>query len=338
MEWFSDITGCSEPEFRSLLSRIISVTDKGRVKIRNVKTGRIYDAGKFMISDIKTLRKISLLKMETKENRITPLAILADTDVKDIQEKENSKSLFQVASNFSGLESESEYSFPSENNQTFTEKYWQDKTQGPVASISAGAGAISRVYTAFYNPKTPCETWRQRPEKQINFLDNLQKYFPVKNGYVVYEEKSVIFPFVSKDVFKYGKIGIQFDTEVVKTGNKINQVFCSTIDRLVNSHLTSEMFKKRSIFLLKVAYEGTYMAGICLGIKRLYLTLIGGGVFDNDENIIYTALINAHKKYGFMYDNVTVIIHGKKISKAFNAMLKRHEIDIKWLKSTGMLC
>ena len=46
----------------------------------------------------------------------------------------------QVASNFNGVEAISEGSSP--DGSSFTEKYIYDLTQGPAASISAGAGAF----------------------------------------------------------------------------------------------------------------------------------------------------------------------------------------------------
>ena len=47
------------------------------------------------------------------------------------------------------------------------DSYPSDMTQGPSASISAGAGAIARVYAPFYEAGTPPSSWGQtaRPRK-----------------------------------------------------------------------------------------------------------------------------------------------------------------------------
>jgi len=89
--------------------------------------------------------------------------------------------VFQVASNFNGVEATSETSSP--DSPTFTEKYIYDPTQGiihkqnnktilpfptgPAASISAGAAAIARVHAAFYEPDTSQNAWLQTRSKQV---------------------------------------------------------------------------------------------------------------------------------------------------------------------------
>lgn len=112
--------------------------------------------------------------------------------------KENKNAVFQVASNFNGVEATSEASSPDTPN--FTEKYIWDPTQGttqppihlmvvaygrdqrwplssflpsfvqrigPAASISAGAAAIARVHAAFYHPDLPQDAWGQTRDNQV---------------------------------------------------------------------------------------------------------------------------------------------------------------------------
>ena len=105
--------------------------------------------------------------------------------------EENRNSVFQVISNFNGLESLNEFHQPGTSNlnfyliclfflkgdPTFTENYSKDKTQGCTASISAGAAAISRVYAAFADKSIPQQEWGQSPGKQvyISFSFNWRK-------------------------------------------------------------------------------------------------------------------------------------------------------------------
>jgi hypothetical protein len=66
-----------------------------------------------------------------------------------------------VASNFNGVEAISEGSSP--DGASFTEKYIYDLTQGPAASISAGAGAHLLLSFAFL--------FSSRASKKRTFID-----------------------------------------------------------------------------------------------------------------------------------------------------------------------
>lgn len=79
---------------------------------------------------------------------------------------ENRNALFQIASNFNGVEAVTETSYPDSDN--FTTRYVTDRTQGPAASISAGAGAITRVHAAFFNEKKPPKEWGQTKDTQVS--------------------------------------------------------------------------------------------------------------------------------------------------------------------------
>ena len=87
-------------------------------------------------------------------------------DVAHLQmEEDNQKSVFQVASNFNGVECISSYSTPED--RYFATDYIDDKTQGPAASISAGPGAITRIYAAFANKDTEEKHWSQKRDNQV---------------------------------------------------------------------------------------------------------------------------------------------------------------------------
>jgi hypothetical protein len=66
------------------------------------------------------------------------------------------------------------------------------------------------------------------------------------------------------------------------------------------------------MFILHAAYEGTYIRfvqNICLHLfifksaihenrKKIYLTMVGGGVFGNNPSKIFDVILWAHKKWG----------------------------------------
>ena len=80
----------------------------------------------------------------------------------------NSGALFQVASNFNGLETTFHNQDISEQD---LERYAYDFTQGPAASISAAPGLILRRYYPFYVEGTNPSDWEQTPTgpHKINF-------------------------------------------------------------------------------------------------------------------------------------------------------------------------
>lgn len=56
-------------------------------------------------------------------------------------------------------------------------------------------------------------------------------------------------------------------------------------------------------------YEGTYLAANALGAQKLYLTLVGGGVFHNSPENIVKAISGAHRKYGGQLKEVVVVMY-----------------------------
>eukprot|EP01105_Mastigella_eilhardi_P018695 TRINITY_DN4347_c0_g1_i1.p1 TRINITY_DN4347_c0_g1~~TRINITY_DN4347_c0_g1_i1.p1 ORF type:complete len:360 (-),score=83.39 TRINITY_DN4347_c0_g1_i1:36-1115(-) len=231
---------------------------------------------------------------------------------------DNNGAMFQAASNFNAVESPSEGRSPEA--KTFTEDYVSDHTQGPSASVSAAAAAITRVHAAFYDPQEKPESWQQTKEKQIKLLGDLQTgerhYFAVRNGYVVLDEALSPLP---KDVKEYeellgrAKIALHKDCQVVfgsAEGSRfplvdpeqyVDQVFCAALNRgqgmsgFNNERLDTDGSKTR--FCLDVAYQGTYLAALYRSTRTLHLTLIGGGVFGNSFSEIYNAIITAHERY-----------------------------------------
>ena len=63
-------------------------------------------------------------------------------------------------------------------------------------------------------------------------------------------------------------------------------------DTLFNFH--DEDLLLYTQLLLRAAYEGSYLAAIKSGSKRLVLTLVGGGSFSNPIMLILDAIAHAH--------------------------------------------
>ena len=228
--------------------------------------------------------------------------------------KANNGAMFQAASNFNGIETISEGTFPDE--EYFVTNYTNDNTQGPVASISAGAAAIARVLLPFYGNAngSNASEWRQTKNRQVELLGDLKEYCSVVNGYVVQRGSEAEPPADDWEFVKRVRVGVQVDAQVsfgctnswdqqmdvvpAAAGQRISQVFCAAMNLRqglsgrANSEIPSS--RRTAALLLEGAYRGTYLAAIRHGAPRLYLTLIGGGVFGNDIDTILGVIEKVH--------------------------------------------
>eukprot|EP01127_Copromyxa_protea_P015976 TRINITY_DN4681_c1_g3_i1.p1 TRINITY_DN4681_c1_g3~~TRINITY_DN4681_c1_g3_i1.p1 ORF type:complete len:879 (+),score=136.53 TRINITY_DN4681_c1_g3_i1:23-2638(+) len=322
--WFEYLVGNDEDYFAKNKEEFIRNDGDGYLSLVNSKTRKQINAGQFNMVSIADL----LLCLGPRPNkppsglRLPPIEIITATDPESrrfvdvgyLQSlPENRDAVFQVASNFNGVEGWAETVHP--DSRWFTTNYYSDRTQGPAASISCGGGAITRVYAPFYNPRRDPSTWCQTKTTQLNFLENLPKYFPTKNGYVVYDGTEAKFP--KKDGKKWKKLLVNYlvgyhksqqvcfghrlplGFEVVKDENQVvDQVFCAAVNMCQGGTgvKNEEIDKKgeKAGFILQASYCGTYLSSICNKRKKLFLTLIGGGAFGNTPDRIVAEMVNAH--------------------------------------------
>jgi len=217
--------------------------------------------------------------------------------------------MFQAASNFNGVECISEGSTP--DTPGFTSSYLYDHTQGPAASISAGAAAVARVHAAFYDESKDPRTWGQTSGHQVEMLEDVSEYFTVRNGYVCNTEENAPLPTdpaVLKEVENKVKVLVHANIDAMYgrydynsadycQPQKICQVFCAAMNLSQgfsgqrNRGLPGAGDKAR--LLLRAAYRGTLYGAEMYGCKKVYLTLIGGGVFGNNQDDIMHAICQA---------------------------------------------
>jgi len=272
---------------------------------------------------------------------------------------ENRNAVFQVASNFNGVEAQSEIIRP--DSVAFTEKYYADRTQGPAASISAGAGAITRVHAAFYDPKTDPQLWGQRAENQINFLSKLKDHYPMKNGYVVYTGEEPKFPKRNSPEYQKllhsTKVLYHKDLQVI-TGHRngaelekvndpdqtVDQVMCAAVNifqgRTGSENSRAPYSELKCRLVLDMAYQGTYLTCINNRRTQIFLTLVGGGIFGNKKDWIYDAIVNAHLKFGVKgkssLEKVTLIVFNPRdISANFMRRMEEEGIPVKYVPQEG---
>lgn len=249
---------------------------------------------------------------------------------------DNRDAVFQVASNFSALEPTGPHHYP----ESGITNYIYDYTQGPFASISAAPGLFYRMYGIFYDSAEKPIEWRQTQGHQIELLggdgkySQLKKIFPITNGYVDYVTypESVNLELTNKDKDEI-RIGYHRDIQITygfTMGDKqydidskeqtVNQVFTAAIDfgSLNIGYKNHPKVIERAQALLDAAYAGTLLVAATNKKKKVFLTLIGGGVFGNDISWISSAIA---KNKEFIKDSgldITLIIYNYSSLKSNN--------------------
>lgn len=155
-------------------------------------------------------------------------------------------------------------------------------------------------------------------EKQINLLERFP-FIPVKNGYISFTAKSLKelrqndFNFSIDDIKIGMHNGIQVTSGLKQAGQielcndknqVVNQVFTAALNMcdlpFSQEEWVNNLSKQVACWLLRAAYRGTILAGIensitqddnFPGKNKLFLTLIGGGVFANDLDWIIKSIL-----------------------------------------------
>eukprot|EP01127_Copromyxa_protea_P012213 TRINITY_DN3159_c0_g1_i1.p1 TRINITY_DN3159_c0_g1~~TRINITY_DN3159_c0_g1_i1.p1 ORF type:complete len:552 (+),score=76.16 TRINITY_DN3159_c0_g1_i1:185-1657(+) len=324
--WFHHITGCDESYFALNKEKFFRPMIDGNLCLVNSITGKRYGVGKLSLISIYDLYStVTNVPPVQKRRKIPPIELITCLDKESIRfvdvahlqaMPENRNAVFQIASNFNGVEGATESFSPGSPN--YCTNYHGDRTQGPAASISCGAGAIYRVFAPFYGPTVDPSEWHQTKDVQMNFLSSLKDHFPTENGYVIYSGNEPKFP--KKRGKKWYRLLGQYNVclhrdqqvtlghrtaagyEIVTDPNqRVDQVCCAAVNMIQgasgckNNQLDKKQDKMK--FILQAAYDGTYLAALANHRKKIYLTLIGGGAFGNHVDKIFAEILAAHKRW-----------------------------------------
>ena len=123
------------------------------------------------------------------------------------------------------------------------------------------------------------------------------------------------------------RIGIQWNTQVTLKGcvHKVSQAYCSALP-VAYSHHAPSLWEDFARLVLEASYEATICAAIvnmqANGNNRVFLTMVGGGVFGNDPAWIMAALERALKLYKGWGLDVAMVSYGKS-NVAVQDLVKR---------------
>jgi hypothetical protein len=333
--WFEELVGFKENNPEQVRENLEIIDNKLISKINNNE----YVFGKLEITSLEELRnQSSLIEKYCSKINVSEVVGNIQTIHKDIS---NNNSVIQVASQFNLLEMVS----PNRTPEDGVGIYEYDATQGPACAISCGAGTIYRNYFVNVDGQTG-----QTSAKQIDCLNEIGielendkfHHWEMKNGYALANRrglKSIGKRIKTKSVKDYenlkGKlrIGVQWNSEVTisKDRNFITQVYCSALP-ISYSNIETELWSDFAKLVLEATYEATFFIALKYyertNNNKVFLTLIGGGVFGNKHEWIFDAILKSIKKFSKTPLDIKIVSYGTSnpFIKKFVDSIK-HEIN-----------
>ena len=268
---------------------------------------------------------------------------------------------FQVASNFNSLEQYKNDVYPQD---VPLAEYQNDKSQGPMAALGATPASIYRMYRwggGYPTKDHDDDKYKIYPGMMIYEPSDLYKagvrvtaggWLGVNSadkptsvsggGEVDYNSSLFTAPDTNwEDRIGMASVGV-YRCEVTHGFNKssgyfrlqspniVNQVFCATIDmdptRGVSQKVQESLLRKWQIVCQFSAYLNTLIFAAKAGSKVVFLTLIGGGVFANDPEIICTQMFNAIHAFTLGYTeeakgmSINIVLYGDQDAKMMAAL------------------
>uniref|UniRef100_UPI00404B0328 hypothetical protein n=1 Tax=Flavobacterium sp. TaxID=239 RepID=UPI00404B0328 len=328
--WFEQLTGFKETSPENVRNNMEVVGDKLISRVN----GQKHVFGRLEIPTLAQLKAKSK-KIEDYKSKIEVSEIVAD--VQELHCKiENTNALFQAASQFNLLEMVS----PNVTPEQGIDRYEFDHTQGPACAIACGAGTIYRNYFVNVNGQSG-----QSAMNQIDCLDLIGKelgnahlnLWEMQNGYAMLNQKGLLAinkkiaqlnEFEREDLKGKLKTGIQWNTEVTKSATKhiVSQIYCAALP-VAYSETESYYWESFARVILEATYESTLYAGmINMEINKsnvVYLTLVGGGAFGNEEYWILESLQKTIRKFKHVPLDIKIVSYGKSNLKLIQSI---HEI------------
>lgn len=315
--WFEALTGFVEESPAQVRSNLLVSGNSLTSKIN----GKSFVCGELQTPSLGELR-LSLPRSQLPKGSIKVREVVADASSLHL-DPDNAGALFQVASQFNLLEMPSQHVTPERG----VGVYEDDLTQGPACAVAAGAGTIYRCYMADVNGKAG-----QSANNQIDCLHDLGdalgnidgRLWRMENGYAMatadgLKEISATISAMSEDqrdsLREKLRIGIQWSTQVTlnQCTHLVTQVYGSALPVGYSRHATG-LWEAFARLILEASYEATFQAAILnfakTGNNKVYLTLLGGGVFGNKQDWILAAIRRALELFTDAPLDVAIVSYG----------------------------
>lgn len=302
--WFEKLTGFKEESPENVREKLLI---EGDFFISKANSKR-FAFGKLEILTLEELRQNGSPQEAYKDK------IELSERVGDVQQlhtlKTNANALFQAASQFNLLEMIGPNITPEQG----IDRYERDYTQGPACAIACGAGTIYRNYFVKLESQIG-----QTANNQVDCLaligEELQNeelnLWSMRNGYALINQEGLLT--INKKLSSLSdeqrenlkgklKVGIQWNTEVTISDNKqkVSQIYCSALP-VAYCQTDSIYWENFARLILEATYEATFFTAIKNmennNSNLVYLTLVGGGAFGNEEYWILESLGKVINKF-----------------------------------------
>ena len=289
--WFERLMGFVEESPEQVRANIErdGETLVSRVNGRRVRCGRLE------IPSLAELRRFSV--SPTQGGDATATEVVGSVAALH-RDPGNAGALFQAASQFNLLE----MTGPDVTPEKGVGIYENDRTQGTACAIACGGGTIFRNYFAQVDGQLG-----QTASRQIDCLADLGAalggpgLWVMRNGYALATQaglrqvnaKLKAATEDERDELRgLLRIGIQHDVEVIGTDHLVTQVYGSALP-VAYGGPPRPQWEPLARLVLEASYEATVLTARRSGIDRVYLTLLGGGVFGNDDAWIGDSVLRA---------------------------------------------
>lgn len=316
--WFRALMGFTERGPADVRRRIEVHGDRMTSKA----TGENYGCGRLELPSLAELRRRAA-PPDGRPNRLRE-------QVADVQQLHRDPALagavFQAASQFNLLE----MTGPQVTPERGVGIYIDDRTQGPACAIACGAGTIYRNYFVPV-PGPPGEPPQigQTADRQLDCLADIgaalgndgERLWRMRNGYALLTALGLrkVGPMIgalspeARDALGAKlRIGLHHDVEVTLKGggHRVTQVYGSALPVAYGEGATAE-WEALARLVLDASYEATLLAAAETPARRVFLTLLGGGVFGNPADWITGAIERALDRVGPRGLEVAIVSYGR---------------------------
>ena len=290
-------------------------------QLHSLVNGKAYTFGRLEIPTVAELRQ-QIQQQQLPKGQLQLSEVVAN--VQNLHtDSSNTNAFFQAASQFNLLEMVS----PSVVPEAGVGIYDYDRTQGPACAIAAGAGTIYRNYFVSLNGNLG-----QSTQHQIDGLEDVGKLlgnekkelWKMQNGYAIadaigLEKITAQLKAQSEEerdsIRQALRIGVQWDTQVTlhDCQHTVTQAYCSALP-VRYSDCPPDLWESFARLVLEASYEASLHAAalnfLRTGSTKVYLTLVGGGVFGNKNEWILDALERALRMYTNVPLDVMIVSYG----------------------------
>jgi hypothetical protein len=338
--WFQTLFGSHE--YNSMTRTQQSFTISGTQLIAENK--QVFEMGTFTTPTVKQLVDWA----EKLPTTNSPLLLhFVQGDVSELQaDPKNNGAMFQVASQFNCLE----FVGPSVTPEQGIGVYAGDHTQGPACSIGAAAGTLYRNYFV----PMPSGKVGQSEHEQINNLAGIKaefkEWFDDTGGYTIASAATMqamnteLSAMEREPLMLKLRVGLHLGTQVTSSSwgknvlddkqQRVSQLFGSACS-VTYSNLDTEIWRPFASMIQDGCYLATVAAALLnrakfpdlVGSNKLYLTMVGGGAFGNDQQWILDAMHSALFKYRDTGLEVYIVYYYRDNIKPYQERLREFVLN-----------